>query len=216
MVARIHARFVERTDGFEVVGSVHTGADALDRVAAGDVDVVLLDVHLPDLSGLDVLARLRGGGHRCAVVMVTAERGADAVAAALHGGAQQYLVKPFTYDDLADRLRRVAANLAALAGPGADGDGEVDQATIDAAFGGAAPRAVPARLPKGLSPETAELVLGALRESGEASASEVAEAVGMSRVTARRYLEHFVDAGAAQVRLQYGSTGRPERRYRTP
>ena len=145
--------------------------------------------------------------------MVTAERGAAAVRAALHGGAMQYLVKPFEYDDLADRLRRVAAALASL--PADDGEGHVDQAAIDQAFGaGRAGGDVPPVLPKGLSPETADLVLDAARAAEEISASEAAEAVGLSRVTARRYLEHFVDTGAAEVRLQYGGTGRPERRYR--
>ena len=69
-------------------------------------------------------------------------------------------------------------------------------------------------LPKGLSTETADLVLAAMRERAEISASEAGEVVGLSRVTARRYLEHFVEVGAAEVRLQYGSAGRPERRYR--
>lgn len=215
MVARIHGRFVEQTDGFEVVGTARTGAEALELVASLHPDLLLLDVHLPDLSGLEVLEQLRGRGQDVAVVMVTAERGAAAVRAALHGGALQYLVKPFEYDDLADRLRRVAATLASLAGTGgAQPADEVDQATIDQAFGTGRPVDVPAVLPKGLSPETADLVLEAARATGEISASEAAEAVGLSRVTARRYLEHFVDTGAAEVRLRYGGTGRPERRYR--
>lgn len=215
MVARIHGRFVEQTDGFEVVGTARTGAEALELVASLRPDLLLLDVHLPDLSGLEVLEQLRGRGQDVAVVMVTAERGAAAVRSALHGGALQYLVKPFEYDDLADRLRRVAATLASLSGTGgAQPADEVDQATIDQAFGTGRPVDVPAVLPKGLSPETADLVLEAARATGEISASEAADAVGLSRVTARRYLEHFVDTGAAEVRLQYGGTGRPERRYR--
>lgn len=213
MVARIHTAFVERTEGFEVVGTARTGAEAIELVEALAPDLVLLDVHLPDLSGLDVLERLRAAGRQVAVVMVTAERGAAAVRSALHGGALQYLVKPFEYDDLADRLRRVADVLASL--PADAGEQHVDQAAIDQAFGaGRAGGDVPAALPKGLSPETADLVLAAARSAEEISASEAAEAVGLSRVTARRYLEHFVDAGVAEVRLRYGGTGRPERRYR--
>ena len=70
-------------------------------------------------------------------------------------------------------------------------------------------------LPKGMSVETARLVSGALTGAkGALSATEVAELVGLSRVSARRYLEHFVAMGQADVRLRYGSTGRPERRYR--
>ncbi|KAA1424260.1 response regulator [Nocardioides antri] len=213
MVVRIHSAFVERTEGFEVVGTAHNGADALALAETLAPDLVLLDVHLPDMSGLEVLERLRALGRSVAVVMVTAERGAAAVRSALHGGAMQYLVKPFEYDDLADRLRRVAAALASL--PAEDAEERVDQAAIDQAFGaGRSAVDVPPVLPKGLSPETAELVLAAAREAEEISASEAAEAVGLSRVTARRYLEHFVDTGAAEVRLRYGGTGRPERRYR--
>ena len=101
-----------------------------------------------------------------------------------------------------------AAHLA-LSGSGAPG-----QQDIDAVFGAAAP-VVAATLPKGLSPQTADLVQSALREAGELSAAECADAVGISRVSARRYLEHFVARGSAAVRLQYGGGGRPERRYRS-
>jgi response regulator of citrate/malate metabolism len=210
MVANIHERFVARTEGFEVVGSARTGAEALALATELDPDLVLLDVHLPDMSGLDVLAALRAGGNEVGVVMVTAERGADAVRAALHGGAMQYLVNPFEYEDLAARQRTVGATIGALA------SGEADQAAIDAAFGRPPTRmaAASTSLPKGLSPETADLVLAALRASGELSAAEAGDQVGLSRVSARRYLEHFVGIGVAEVRLQYGAAGRPERRYR--
>ncbi|QYJ04280.1 response regulator [Nocardioides panacisoli] len=215
MVARIHARFVEQTPGFAVAGVAHSGAEALAQVATVDPDLILLDVHLPDVSGLEVLERIRGEGRQVAVVMVTAERGADAVRAALHGGAMQYLVKPFEYDDLADRLRRVAAAVAQLSDEAGDAT-PVDQATIDTVFGGPSRARPRPRLPKGLSPETAALVLDAVRRHEETSASEAGEAVGLSRVTARRYLEHFADTGAVEVRLRYGTSGRPERRYRLP
>jgi len=236
MVASIHQRFVARTAGFEVVGSARTGAEALALVEElhpdlvlldvhlPDIsglevlalveelhpDLVLLDVHLPDISGLEVLARLRADGRETGVVMVTAERGADAVRTSLHGGAMQYLVKPFDYDDLAARLAQVAAALGELP------PGPTDQDTIDRLFGttGQAPRP-PTPLPKGLSSETGLLVLDALGGGAELSAAEAGEQLGLSRVSARRYLEHFVTTGEAQVRLQYGGAGRPERRYRS-
>ena len=66
-----------------------------------------------------------------------------------------------------------------------------------------------------MSPETADAVEAALHAVGELSAAECADAVGISRVSARRYLEHFVARGAVVVRLQYGGAGRPERRYRS-
>ncbi|RYC11263.1 response regulator [Nocardioides zhouii] len=209
MVASIHQRFVAQTAGFEVVGSAHTGAEALALIEELQPDLVLLDVHLPDISGLEVLSRLRAGGHETGVVMVTAERDADTVRTALHGGAMQYLVKPFDYVDLAARMTQVAAALRELT------PGSTDQDTIDRLFGTTSQTSrPPTRLPKGLSSETARLVLGALNGGAELSAAEAGEELGLSRVSARRYLEHFVTTGEAQVRLQYGA-GRPERRYRS-
>lgn len=208
MVARVHAGFVERTDGFRVAGTARTGQEALDLCASLGPDLVLLDVHLPDLSGLDVLGALRARGDQVAVVMVTAERDVEAVKQALHGGAMQYLVKPFHYDDLAQRLERVRRALETLE------SGDADQAAIDRVFtGGGAAERLDAPLPKGLSQVTADVVLASLREHGEQSASDVADLTGIARVTARRYLEHFVAQGRARVRLNYGGSGRPEHLY---
>lgn len=207
MVAGIHARFVEKTDGFHVAGTARTGEEALQLAHELAPDLILLDVHLPDIDGLEVLRRLRADGSTAGVIMITAERDAEIVRGALHGGALQYLVKPFEFADLAGRLERVRQSLTTLA------SGEADQASIDRAFGSPPPAAV--TLPKGLSPESADLVGGVLATAGEISAAECGEQVGLSRVSARRYLEYFVDQGRAVVRLNYGSAGRPERRYRS-
>ncbi len=208
MVAGIHTRFVERMDGFRVVATVGTGTQAISEIEALHPDVVLLDVHLPDVSGLEVLRRVRAAGHDVDVVVITAAREADSVRAALHGGVGHYLVKPFEFDDLRVRLEQLRDQRLRI------GRSPVaDQRTIDALFGGADARPEPA-LPKGLSVETGRLVLDRLAAHEDLSAGECAEEVGISRVSARRYLEHYVDTGVASVRLRYGQAGRPQRRYR--
>jgi response regulator of citrate/malate metabolism len=206
MVASIHSRFVSRVEGFTVVGQAATAATALSEADRLSPDLVLLDVHLPDRSGIEVLRALRAAGNDVGVVMVTAAREADTVRAAAAGGAAHYLVKPFEFDDLATRLAAFRQSWLALRELGTP-----DQDDIDAVF---APlgRGRTA-LPKGLSPETAEAVRAALAAADDLSAAECAEAVGVSRVSARRYLEHFVAEGSASVRLRYGGAGRPERRY---
>lgn len=219
MVARIHRRFVERVPGFEVVGEARTGEDALVAVAEQRPDLVLLDIYLPDMTGIDVLRRLRGGAHPVDVLVVTAARDVETVQAAYRGGAVQYLIKPFTAEAMAERLVEFRRRQRSLAGSGAAGR-EVGQREVDALFGsgGAAPTARDADLPKGLTVQTLRLVAGALRtaSSGEVptlSAAECAEEVGLARVSVRRYLEHLVETGRAEVDLRYGRAGRPERRY---
>ena len=88
-----------------------------------------------------------------------------------------------------------------------------DQSLIDSLFGGPSATTAQETLPKGLGAETGRLVLDAVRDAGEVSAAECADVVGISRVSARRYLEHYLGTGALELRLQYGA-GRPERRYR--
>lgn len=207
MVADIHRRFVERVDGFRPVGVARTGAEAL--AAARDLapHLILLDVYLPDMTGLEVLQRLRSAGDRVGVIMITAAREVDTVSGALDGGAADYLIKPFEFPQLRMKLESFAARADAL--ESAQG---ADQSLIDSLFGrpGAAAGAV---LPKGLGAETGRLVLEAVQRAGEVSSAECAELVGISRVSARRYLEHYLSTGALELRLQYGQ-GRPERRYR--
>lgn len=207
MVAEIHRRFVEQVDGFRSVGVARTGAEALEAVAELSPDLLLLDVYLPDMTGLKVLQQLRSAGNRVGVIMITAARELDTVSAALDGGAADYLIKPFEFAQLRAKLEAFAARTAALRA-----EQHVDQSVVDKLFGNAGGPA-PEALPKGLGAETGQRVLDAVRAAGEVSAAECAELVGISRVSARRYLEHYLSAGTVELRLQYGA-GRPERRYR--
>jgi response regulator of citrate/malate metabolism len=119
-----------------------------------------------------------------------------------------YLLKPFTFDVLRDRLERYAAAYGRLAGTDSVAQSDVDDLFV-------ALRSTSTPLPKGLTADTSALIADAMREcAGDLSASECAERIGLSRVSTRRYLEHFVTAGKAEVRLRYGSAGRPQRRYK--
>lgn len=211
LVARIHRGFVERTPGFEVVSAVHSGGDALDAVASLEPDLVLLDVHLPDIFGLDLLAQMREINPDLDVIVISAAREAETVRRALRGGIVHYLIKPFTYEDLQQRLMHYQDAYRQLDVV----TGATDQAEVDRVFGIASAPGAGKRLPKGFSAETLRLVEEALGAAGhDVSAMEVGEIVGIARVSARRYLEHLVSAGTAEVRLQYGEVGRPQRRYR--
>jgi len=215
MVARVHRGFVERVPGFRVVGEEHTGAGALDAVTRLQPDLVLLDIYLPDMSGLDVLQALRSReSQNVDVIAVTAAREVETIHAAMLGGVAQYLVKPFGFAALRERLEQYAdarRTLAKMAEPGQD---DVDRVfTLMRGASVSAP-ATAAPLPKGLSLQTCELLTQVLQEAdGDLSAREAAQRAGLSRVSARRYLEHLVQTGLARRQLRYGAAGRPEHGY---
>jgi response regulator of citrate/malate metabolism len=211
MVARVHAGFVAAADGYEVVGTASTGAAALADVARLRPDLVLLDVYLPDMTGLEALQRLRAGGSPVDVVVISAARDVESIRSALHGGVLHYLVKPFDRRTLERWLADYAALRADLAR-----EPQLAQDDVDRLFGRrAAAGARPVTTPKGISPETLELVRAALAEAGRdgLSASEASERTGLARVSARRYLEQLVAQQEADVRQRYGTAGRPERRF---
>jgi response regulator of citrate/malate metabolism len=209
-VADVLRGYTEKVPGFEVVAVAYRGLEALDVLERQEIDLVLLDFYLPDINGLEVCRLLHGrSGKPVDVIAVTAARDVDTVAAAVTHGVVQYLIKPFSFATLRDKLERYASYREHL-----HSRLEASQASVDqllTTLRGSSP----ARLPKGLSRSTCDLVAEVLRSSAaELAATEVAEAAGISRVAARRYLEYLTREGLVELNLRYGTRGRPEHRYR--
>jgi response regulator of citrate/malate metabolism len=211
MAASVHRSYVERIAGFEVVGEAHSGREAIDAVRHVRPDLVLLDIYLPDISGLEVLRTLREpGSPPVDVIAITSAKDVDTLRSAMQGGVIHYLVKPFFFDTFRERLEKYAALRARMSRVR-----EADQVEIDRLYsllraqGGGG-------LPKGISAPTLALVLDVVGDAEEElTAAEVADKAGISRGTARRYLEFLASSGSLELTLRYGSTGRPEHLYRS-
>ena len=212
LAAEAHAAYTARVDGFEVAGIARSAADAARFLTADrHVDLILLDMNLPDGHGLGLLRKLRAAGHLSDVIAVTSARDADVVRHAVAQGVVLYLLKPFTYPTFRAKLEQYAAYRAQLA----TASEQVAQDEVDRLFGSLRTASGGGRLPKGMSAETLWQVTVVLRGAdGALSATEVAAALGASRVTARRYLEHLADGGQVDRRPRYGGSGRPEVEYR--
>ncbi|SEN15296.1 response regulator [Actinacidiphila rubida] len=214
-VGQIHSDYVRRVRAFDVVGRAANVAEALAAVRTLRPDLLLLDIFLPDGSGLDVLRRLSQdrADTRPDALVITADHDISSVRAAMKLGAVGYLVKPFGSADLAERLhayRELRDRADALSRTAT-----ADQADVDALFSAARPPAVPRIPAKGHSAPTLSAIHQALRASrGALSAAEAAEATGVSRATAQRYLSYLVKEGTVRLELRYGTNGRPEHRYR--
>jgi response regulator of citrate/malate metabolism len=223
-VAAIHAAYVNKVDGFEVIAEAHSAAEAVSAVDRLRPDLMLLDLYLPDEHGLKLVARLRDGHPPVDVIVITAAKDADSVRVAMQSGALHYLLKPFSFPVLRDKLlsyaqmrtRLSALPTASQHGASQHGASEhgADQRTVDRVFGALRATDQLAGV-KGRSVHTLEAVEQLLSETvADLSAAEVAERTGMSRATAQRYLSHLHEVGRVEIKLRYGSGGRPEHGYR--
>ncbi|MBW4040750.1 MAG: response regulator [Acidobacteria bacterium] len=210
-VAAVHQGFVERVDGFRVVGQAHTAGEALELARVQRPDVVLLDLYLPDGDGLGVARALLEEPAPPTVMIVSAATDVEAVRRSVQLGAVHYLVKPFGFAALAERLTAIRDAHAQLAS-WPDDAGQDDITKVFELFRAAAAPATETEH-EHLAP-TLRLIRDAIAASGGSlSATEVARAIGISRATAQRYLSRLEQSGLLTLELRYGATGRPEHRY---
>lgn len=210
IAAEAHTAYIGRVEGFRVAATVGTCQAAIQALQEYAVDVVLLDMHLPDRHGLDILRALRSAGHPADVIAVTSARDLEIVRSAVSLGVVQYVLKPFTFQTLRERLEsyREYADRA-RAGRRVDSQSEVDQMLSTLRPSGRV------SLPKGLSQEMLDQVSALLREHHEAmTARGLSDELPVSRVTARRYAEYLCDVGAVERSSRYAGAGRPEVQYR--
>lgn len=210
LVAEANALYLNRL-GLVVVGVARSGREALRELAGHpEIDLVVLDMNLPDGHGLDLLRRIRGAGHGADVIAVTAARDVDVVRQAVAQGVVAYVIKPFTFASFRTKIEQYLAYRAQLDSQQAN----LGQSDVDAMIATLRPALSSQSLPKGLSVEMLGRVTTVLQQGAPISAGDVAEQIGTSRVTARRYLEYLADTALADRRTSHqGRAGRPEVRY---
>ena len=176
-------------------------------------DLLLLDIHFPDGNGLEFLESLRRKKLRTEVILITAAKDVESLKKAMHGGVFDYVVKPLEFNRMRDSLQRFEKYFTRLSTLDTLEQADIDGLMPRTAEAGGDER-VEAQLPKGID----ALTLAKIRElfsaeSGSLSAEGVGQNIGVSRTTARRYLEYLVGTGELEVDVSYGGVGRPERHY---
>ncbi|MGB9378346.1 MAG: response regulator [Mycobacteriales bacterium] len=210
-VAKVHAASIDRVEGFTTIGQAHSNEEARSLVQSLRPDLLLLDLYLPDGNGLDLIRSLadRDLNPRPDFIVITAAQDIASVRSAIQLGAMYYLVKPFGFAQLREQLtayRKLQAGLGQVV--------VANQHTVDALYGlmrGTADRLADTRR---MSPTMARVLDTVRAAEQDMSAAEVADSLGISRATAQRYLADMVRRRIVELVLNYGSTGRPEHRYR--
>ena len=200
-VAGLHRDIVAARPGFAALEPVRGVRAARAAVRDRHPDLVICDVYLPDGDGIAFVAEIDVD----AFVISAASEGAT-VRRALRAGALDYLIKPFEPAVLGERLDAYRRFRNLLPEERRVDQDEIERAqrVLHARDGGRRP---PSR-------STTEHLILELLGDEESSASDVATRAGISRATAQRHLAALATRGAVEVTLRYGSTGRPEHRYR--
>lgn len=218
MVLEVNRQFVERVPGFEIVGTSSNGTEGIDKVRSLQPDLVILDIYMPGQNGTELLQQIRSEKLDVDAIVITAANDTPTIQRMLHQGAVDYIVKPFKFERVQEALGNYQTMKRRLST-----DSTLSQAELDQLLHGAEiaqmPKSMPAAamhmdLPKGLQELTMkQVMLFLLQQQKSLSAEEVAEGVGLARVTARRYLEFLVKSEQVKLDLEYGGIGRPINRY---
>lgn len=210
-IADIHQRFIEKIEGFTVVGSAHTGDEAKDWISALLPDLVLLDVYLPDVLGTELMDFIHKNSPETDIIFITAAAEIEVVKKAFRHGVIDYILKPLTFDRFKESLLSYKVKRETLSGVGLIQEDSIKSLWNKTLPASSKPDFIP---PKGIDPMTKEKVVSHIKNiEGGITAEALGLEIGVSRSTARRYLEYLVSEKRAFTELLYGSVGRPERRY---
>lgn len=209
-IAQLHQRYLEQMGGYQVIGIATSKLEAQMQLDIFEPDLLLLDVYLPDGTGLELLNALRAKSLSCDVILITAARDVDTLQQAMRGGVVDYLLKPVVFSRLEAALKKYNAQKHQL-----NHTNDLDQSIVDKMLrSNDGTEVAKNRLPKGIDSVTLDKIQALFYENESLTADEAGEKIGASRTTARRYLEYLISSGLLEADLSYGSVGRPERTYR--
>ena len=210
MIAAIDHKFLERDPRFHLAASFRSGQDALPWLLRQQADLLILDVYMPRMTGLELLRELRAFGIASDVVMVTAANDSKTVDALLKLGVMDYLVKPFTAQRFQQALDRFCRQRSAIAT-----HSSVSQEELDVLLSGSASQD---HIPKGLQSRTLERIRTHLSQAPAegCTCESLAAKAGLSSVTVRRYLTYLTQQGEVISQVNYDTGGRPSLLYRLP
>jgi two-component system CitB family response regulator/two-component system response regulator DcuR len=210
-IAEIHRRFTEKVGGFEVVGFAKSILEGKEMCDILDPDLILLDLYFPDGYGIDLLRQVRSRHQEVDLILITAAKEVSPLKDAIRGGVFDYIIKPVVFSRFRESMEKYLEYRRRL-----EGGDTLEQKEVDRLLGTSSTS--PAHkndLPKGIDPLTLQKIRGIFNNIPEdgLSAEETAASVGVSRTTARRYLEYLVSGGYLTADLVYRKVGRPERKY---
>lgn len=211
-IAQIHQQYIENVEGLTVSAAVKTGEEALTFLQESEIvpDLVLLDVYIPDVEGLNLFWEIRSTYKETDIIIVTAANDVRTIQETVRGGVFDYIIKPVDRSRFEQTLIKFIGNRQYFASSEVLEQVDIDTYIVPKST----PQAKDIHLPKGIDSITLNEITTLLKShSRGTTAGELSKQIGMSRSTARRYLEYLVSIKKIETKLKYGTVGRPERKY---
>lgn len=212
MLAQLNAQYLRQLPQLQVDGVFSNGREALTFLEFNPVDLAVVDVYMPMLSGLELLRSIRGRGIQTSVIMITAATEMKVVEEALRLGIEDYIIKPFAFERLREAVQRYLSKVTLV-----KNKERADQAVVDQLLSNALPKETTARdLRKGLNAKTLQSIENLLRSDsqGEYTCESISASSGLSKVTVRHYLNYLIETGQLESSIDYETGGRPRVLYR--
>lgn len=214
MVKSINERFINKLDNFHVIGSSSSGTHALKNINKLKPDLILLDIFMPGISGLELLRQLRIENKGYEIIMVTAAQDVETITEALRLGVIDYLIKPYEFSRLKQALDNFITKITLIKDSTTLTQKDLDKIHFIKSNRVESIHDLQESLPKGLDKITLNKIHIIVNSSKKSlSSSDVAKVMEVSRITTRKYLEYLAEKNIIDIKLQYGNTGRPTKLY---
>ncbi|MDR3596215.1 response regulator [Clostridium sp.] len=210
MVREINSRFLERVEGFVLYKAVSNLNDVKKFISIKKPDLILLDVYLPKENGIDLLKWIRAQEIDTDIILITADKSIKRIEEAFRYGVVDYLIKPFSFKRFKESLIQFKDRYYQLRR-----NGVIEQNDLDKLISSSNAAQIEDDFAKGLNKYTYEAIWGEIEKSSckDFTSEELAEKLGIARVTVRRYLEHMGKENKVEKLVEYGKVGRPQYKY---
>lgn len=213
MVAMLNTHYLEQVGGFELVQAVNSVKSAIEVLEESRIDLVLLDIFMPEETGFELLMYIRNQEKEIDIMMISAVRDMGSIKKALQYGVVDYLIKPFTFERFKEALTIYREKLTFM-----KEQQKISQSELDSLILQKEKRepTVTKELPKGLTKQTLQLIWQKIESlNGRAfTTDEMSQLVGISRVSIRKYVMFLTDIGVLENEMMYQHVGRPVSKLR--
>lgn len=214
MVAMINQDYIEMIENFEVIGCVATETDVFKSLKSNKIDLIILDVYLPNSDGLNILKKIREKQYLTDVIMVTAANGIEGIKKAMAYGVVDYLVKPFQRNRFNEAVDKFLTKNSFFETTGRSKKENLSQDKIDMFY--TKPAMEKLDLPKGLHEKTLGRISSLLlKEKNKIwTIREISKELNISNVTIKKYMDYLESIKKITSTTTHGNIGRPEYNYR--